>query len=130
MRIAGHKNLTFWEWVVIFGSVVAAIAVTRVVGITVKWQTATIYTVIVFAVVIIALRPAWGRSNFWRALAVAFLMHTLAIFFAVQELLPAMSQGIHGIPLIVSSMVECLLISSFLWRASMKTPHKDRDSFK
>ena len=112
--------MTLWEWVAIFSGVVVTIVTTKAMGVAPKWETASVYTVTVFAVVIIALRPAWGRSNFWRALVVAFLLHMLAIFFAMRELLPATSQGIHGIPMTVSGMVEGLLIAGFLWRASMK----------
>jgi len=112
--------MTLWEWVAIFSGVVVTIVTTKAMGVAPKWETASVYTVTVFAVVIIALRPAWGRSNFWRALVVAFLLHALAIFFAMQELLPATSQGIHGIPMIVSGIAEGLLIAGFLWRASIK----------
>lgn len=113
MRIAGRKTLTLWEWAAIFCSVVVTIAATKALGVAPKWETASVYTITVFAVVIIALRPAWGRSNFWRALLIAFLLHTLAIFFAMRELLSATSKGIHGIPMIVSGMVEGLLIAGF-----------------
>jgi hypothetical protein len=120
VRIAGGKTSTFWEWVAIFGGMAVTIAATEALGVAPKWESASVYTVIVFVVVITAMRPAWGRSNFWRALAVAFLLHTLAIFFAMRELVPATSRGIHGIPMILSGMVEALVIASFLWRASKK----------
>jgi len=119
MRIAGHKTGTFWEWVVIFGSVAAAIAITKVASITQAWQTASGYTVILFVCVIVALRPAWGRLNFWRALIVALVLHALTVFSAIREF-PRMSQEFHGIPLIASGMAEGLLILGFLWRASTK----------
>ena len=119
MRIAGHKTGTFWEWVVILGSAAAAIAITKVAGIAQAWQTATAYTVMLFVCVIVALRPAWGRPNFWRALIVAVVLHALTVFSAIREF-PRTSQEFHGIPLIASGMVEGLLILGFLWRASTK----------
>jgi hypothetical protein len=112
--------MTLWEWLAIFSGVAGTIATTKAIGAAPNLETASVYTFTVFSVVIVALHPAWGRSSFWRALVVAFLIHTLALFFAMRELLPATSQGIHGIPMIVSGMVEGLLISGFLWRASMK----------
>jgi hypothetical protein len=119
MRMAGHKTATLWEWVVIFGSVAATIAITKVAGIAPVWQTATAYTVIVFVCVIVSLRPAWGRPNFWRALIVALALHALTVFSVIREF-PRTSQEFHGIPLIASGMVEGVIILGFLWRASMK----------
>src|SRR5712691_1955233 len=113
MRIAGNKTTTLWEWVVIFGSVAAVVAMTKVAGIAPVWQTASAYTVIVFVCVIVPLRPAWGRPNFWRALIVALVLHTLIVFSAIREF-PRTSQEFHGIPLIASGLVESLLILSFL----------------
>jgi hypothetical protein len=119
MRIAGNKTTTLWEWVVIFGSVAAVVAITKVAGIAPVWQTAFAYTVIVFVCLIVALRSAWSRPNFWRALIVALVLHALAVFSAIREF-PRTSQEFHGIPLIASGVVEGLLILSFLWRASTK----------
>jgi hypothetical protein len=120
MRIAGRKTATFWEWVAIFIAVGVTITSTNVTDVAPKWETASVYTVIIFIVVIAALRPVWSRPNFWRALVIAFLLHTLALFVAMRELVPSTSQGIHGIPMIVAGMMEGFLIASFLWRAATK----------
>ena len=119
MRIAGNKTTTLWEWVVIFGSVAAVVALTEVAGIAPVWQTASTYTVIVFVCLIVALRSAWSRPNFWRALIVAFVLHALTVFSAIREF-PRTSQEFHGILLIASGLVEGLLLLGFLWRASAK----------
>jgi hypothetical protein len=124
MRTGGQNFLTFWEGVVIFGLMAGTIAITKAVGVAPEWETACVYTVIVFGVVTISLRPAWGRLNFWWSIGIAFVIHTLAIFFVFREL-PATSRDFHGIPFIVSCMVEGLFIAGVSWRVSMKRqlPH-------
>jgi hypothetical protein len=69
--------------------------------------------------VIVPLRPAWGRPNFWKALIIALILHSLIVFSAIREF-PRTSQKFHGIPMMAFGLVECLLILAFLWRASMK----------
>jgi hypothetical protein len=115
----GLKATTAWGWVAILGSLAITIVLTKAADLLPLWRTFCLYTVVVFASVTVALRPAWGRRNFWWALVISFLVHTLAIFFAIREF-PASSREFHGVPLIVSAMIESLLISGFLWRASMK----------
>jgi hypothetical protein len=111
--------MTFWEWVAIFGSIVVTLVITEIANVAPVWQTAFAYTVIVFVCVLIALRPAWGRPHFWRALIVALVLHALTVFFAIREF-PRTSEEFHGIPLIAFGAVEGLLILGFLWRASTK----------
>ena len=60
-----NSSITFWEWVTIFLGLAAAIGFSKVAGLSPKWEHATAYTVIVFAVLIIALRPAWRKPLFW-----------------------------------------------------------------
>ena len=121
MKIAGRKNSTFWEWTVLFGSMAATIAAVKAIGVSQKWEAPAVYTVIIFVVVVISLRPAWGRANFWRALIVIFLIHTLGIYFAIREF-PILNAGFHGMLLTLAAVVEGLVIASFLWRASIKKP--------
>src|ERR1035437_8223419 len=97
------------------GSTIAAIVIAEIVGLSPKWENACVYTVILFAVVIVALRPAWGRAIFWWRLAGVFVLHVI-IMTTILEVLPATSQGLYGIPMIVSTIAESLLIGSILWR--------------
>ena len=117
MKIAGGKKLTFWEWVIVFGAVAAAIAASSVAGLSPKWEHAFVYTVIVFATVIIVLRPAWGRPAFWRGLTIVFLVHISGTSLITQAL-PPENRGIRGLPLIAACIVEGLLIVSILWKTS------------
>ena len=119
MRVAGHKTLNFCEWVAIFGALAVTILVSRAANLSVVWQTASSYTVILFVCLIVALRPAWGRPKFWRALAVALVLHALVVFSVIREF-PRTSQEFHGITQMASGVVEGLLILGFLWRASKK----------
>src|ERR1700737_482929 len=128
MKIAGSKSRTFWEWVVLFGSMVGTIVAVRTAGVSPKWEAPSVYTVIIFAVVVTSLRPAWGRPNFWLTLTAAFLVHVLAIFFAIREF-PVIRAGFHGLILLIPGIVEGLLITSFLWKASMKS-HRRQVSFE
>src|SRR6266851_9357254 len=98
MRVAGGKKFSIGEWVVMFGLAALAVAVTEFVGVSQKWENAIVYTVLVFTVVIMALRPAWGRRTFWRNLVPIFLLHVLAIV-VIEQSLPPGSKGPHGLPL-------------------------------
>jgi len=119
--MVGGKNTTIWEWVIVFGTLAAAIVLSTVADLAPKWEHALVYTVIVFTTVCIALRPAWRRPAFWRGLATIFSIHTLAIY-RLTLALPAESRGIRGVPLIAACMAECLLIGSVLWRISSRRP--------
>jgi hypothetical protein len=120
MRVAGGKKLSIREWVVIFSVAALAVAITEFVGVSQKWENATVYTVIVFTAVIIALRPAWGRRAFWQNLVPIFLLHVLAVV-VIEECLPPGSNGPHGLPLTAAGMAEGVLIASVLWKRSMRS---------
>jgi hypothetical protein len=111
--------MTFWEWVAIFGALAVTILGTQKANLSLVWQTASAYTVVLFVCLVVALRPVWGRPNFWMGLAAALVLHSLAVFSVIREF-PRTSQEFHGITLIASGCVEGLLILGFLWRASKK----------
>lgn len=111
------NSLTFREWVAIFLGLGTVIVLSKVVGLSPKWEHAAEYTVLVFIVLVIVLRPAWRAPFFWRALTVAILIHALVIFFATQAL-PSDSLGIRGLPAILIGMVEGLFIANVLWRVT------------
>jgi hypothetical protein len=120
MRAAGHRNLSFWDWAAIFGIGVAVIAGTKIADISQVWQNVAAYTAIIFTVLCVALRPAWGRGRFWLALAVAFAVHSTTMFFAVREFPATVARYFHGVPQIAFGIIEGVLILSFMWRASTK----------
>ena len=120
MRVAGGKRSSVGEWVVIFGLVALAVAVTEFVDVSQKWENAFVYTVLLFTVVIIVLRPAWGRRAFWRNLVPIFLLHVLGVT-VIEQSLPLGSEGPHGLPLTGAVMAEGVIIVSVLWKRSMQS---------
>jgi hypothetical protein len=120
MHVADGKKLSIREWVVIFGLVALAVAVSEFVGVSQKWENAIVYTVLVFTAVVIALRPAWGRRAFWTSLMAVFLLHCIAIA-VVEQSLPPTSAGPHGLPLVAVGMAEGILVAGVLWKRSMKS---------
>ncbi len=120
MRVAGGKKFGFGEWAFIVVLVVLAVAISELVGVRQKWEHAVVYTVLVFTVVIVALRPAWGRSAFWKTLVPIFLLHVLAIV-TIEQSLPPESEGPHGLPLTAVGMAEGVFIASVLWKRSMRS---------
>jgi peptidoglycan/LPS O-acetylase OafA/YrhL len=120
VRVAGGKKLSIGEWVIAFGLVALAVAVTEFAGVSQKWENAIVYTVLVFTAVIIALRPAWGRRALWQNLVPVFLLHVLAVV-VIEQSLPPGSEGPHGLPLIAVGMAESVLVAGVLWKRSMRS---------
>jgi hypothetical protein len=120
MRVAGHRRLSPWEWVAIFGILAISVAGSKAAIFSPVWQNVVEYTSVVFACLCIALRSAWGRRSFWLALAVAIAVHCIAVLFAVREFPATVARDFHGFPQIASGVLEGLLILGFLWRASTK----------
>jgi hypothetical protein len=109
-----RKSKKLLEWVIVFGAVAAGIGASVWAGLSPKWEHALIYTVILFVASTMALRPVWRMPFFWRGLAIAFVLHVLAISLVTQAL-PPDSRGIRGIPSILMSMGEFLVIANILW---------------
>lgn len=115
MRVAGSRNFTVLEWAILFGLGIAAIAITEGTGIQQKWEDGVVYTVVLFTVLVIALRPAWGRPHFWRNLALLFVLHVAGTIFVLSTL----PLGRYGVPKLIWSvalMVEGLMMMKVLWR--------------
>jgi peptidoglycan/LPS O-acetylase OafA/YrhL len=114
-----HKKSTILEWVIILGLTVCAIAVSEVVGLTPLWQDAVVYTVVVFAVVLTALRPPWGRREFWQSLAAVFIGHTFVLLLALMVLQEFPAPRRFGMPkllLVPVGAVECVFVGGMLWK--------------
>jgi MFS superfamily sulfate permease-like transporter len=120
MHIAGRKTLSMGEWVAGIGGVALAVAIPKFAGISQKWGNTIVFTVLVFSGVVIVLRPAWGRREFWSSLIAVFLFHCI-VLAVVEQSLPLTSEGPHGLPMIESGTLEGLLILGVLWRRSMRS---------
>jgi hypothetical protein len=119
MRTVMLKKSTILEWGIILGLTTCAIAVSEVVGLTPLWQDAVVYTVIVFAAVLTALRPPWRRREFWQSLAVVFIGHTLILLWVLLVLQEFPANRRFGMPkllLIPLGSIESVFIGGILWK--------------
>jgi len=120
MRSLERKNLTIREWIVVLGVAGISVFICEFLKLPEKWENATVYSVILFTVVLVALRPAWHRKAFWHNLALVFALHAIALA-VVEQRLPPSSQGPHGLPFTVIGIIEGLFIASLLWKRSMRS---------
>jgi hypothetical protein len=118
MSAEASKGFRIWEWAVILGLMIVAAEVPQFVGLDQRWEEPIVYTVVLFTVLTLALRPAWDRRVFWASLAVIFVLHSIALV-VVEYSFPSAMQGFHGFPQIIVAMAEGLLIAIVLWRSSM-----------
>ena len=115
MQLEGGKGFRFWEWIVIFGALAAGIAITARLSIRQGVSDIVIYTIVVFTVVLLALRQAWQSLTFWTSLLIAFCFHTIAAVI-VLNIGRLRNQRFTGLPLIVVGVVEGLSIAAFVWK--------------
>jgi hypothetical protein len=118
MSAEASKGFRIWEWAALLGLAVVAEAVAQLAGLNQRWEEAIVYTVVLFAVLTLALRPAWDRKVFWASLAAIFVLHSIALV-VVEYSFPSAMQGFHGFPRTIVAMAEGLLIAGVLWRSSM-----------
>jgi hypothetical protein len=111
----GQKKSVILEWVILLGLTACAIAASEVIGLNQLWKDGVVYTVVVFAVVISGLRPAWGRKSFWSSLALIFAGHTI-LLLAVLQALPPRRFGIPKLLLVPIGGIESVFIAGVLWK--------------
>ena len=110
-----QKKSTILEWVVLLGLTASAIAASEVIGLNQLWKDGVVFTVVVFAVVITVLRPAWGRKSFWSSLALIFAGHTIVLLVVLQAL-PPRRFGIPKLLLVPLGGIESVFIGGMLWK--------------
>lgn len=115
MRSDGEKDFRLWEWITLFGVAVVAIASTEVIGLSQKWEDVVVFTVVLFAVVLLVLRQFWRNPAFWRNLLPLFALHITA-FVVLAQTLPLGRFGFPKLPLILGGMAEGVLILAVLWK--------------
>jgi hypothetical protein len=119
MRLAGRKAFSALEWIVLFGLGVVAIGATEILGLPQRREDAIVYTVLVFATVVITFRPAWGRKAFWLNLAFIFALHVIAVVVILQ-----VSPGPRSLPWLLLTgigMAESVAIGGILWNRTVNS---------
>jgi hypothetical protein len=111
----GQKKSTILECVVLLGLTASAIAASEVIGLNQLWKDGIVFTVVVFAVVITGLRPAWGRKSFWSSLVLIFAGHTIVLLVVLQAL-PPRRFGIPKLLLVPIGGIESVFIAGILWK--------------
>ena len=111
----GQKKFAILEWVIFLGLSICAVAVSEVVGLNQLWEDAVVYTVVLFAAIGTALRPAWGRKSFWTSLALIFVGHTIVLLVVLQAL-PPRRFGIPKLLLVPIGSIESVFIGGMLWK--------------
>ena len=110
-----QKKSTILEWVVLLGLTASAIAASEVIGLNQLWKDGVVFTVVVFAVVITGLRPAWGRKSFWSSLVLIFAGHTIVLLVMLQAL-PPRRFAIPKLLLVPIGGIESVFIAGILWK--------------
>jgi hypothetical protein len=110
-----QKKSTIFEWAIFLGPSISAVVACEVVPLSPIWRDGVIYTVVLFAAIVSALRPAWGRKSLWTSLALIFVGHTI-IVLAVLQMLPLRRHGIPKLLLIPVAAIEGSFILAILWK--------------
>lgn len=76
------------------------------------------YTGVVFASLVMALRPAWHRPRLWIDLAVLLVLH-VALFLPLINVLDSHSVRLNWAMALPFVAIELLLLLSLLWRRNV-----------
>ena len=111
----GQKKSSILELVIFWGLSICAVVVSEMIGLKQLWEDGVVYTVVLFAAIGTALRPAWGRKSFWTSLALIFAGHTIVLLVVLQSL-PPRRFGIPKLLLLPICVIEGTFIVSILWK--------------
>jgi hypothetical protein len=109
------RKSTILEWIIFLGLSISAVAASEAIGLKQLWKDGVVYTVVLFAAIVTALRPAWGRKSFWTGLALIFAGHTIVLLVVLQAL-PPRRFGIPKLMLIPVGTIEGTFILGVLWK--------------
>jgi hypothetical protein len=110
-----QKKFAILDWGIVLVLSACAVAASEAIGLKQVWEDGAVYTVVLFASVVTALRPAWRRASFWNSLALIFVGH-LILLVAVLGALPPRRGGIPKLLLIPLALIEGILIVGLLWK--------------
>jgi len=118
MHIADRRRPSVVEWMAAIAAVGIVVAVSDFLGISLKWENAVTFTVLLFVGVLIGTRPVWGRGTFWLDLIGMFLLHGI-LLTAIEQSLPATSAGPRGLPMVGIILAEGILFVVVLFRRAL-----------
>ena len=116
----GQKKFAILEWAIFLALSVGAVVACEVIGLNQLWEDGVVYTVVVFAAILTAIRPEWRRKSFWKSLAITFIAHTVVVLAVLHELSPRRF-GVPKLLLVPIGAIEGVVIAGILWK-TMKTP--------
>jgi len=119
----GQKKSSILELVIFWGLSICAVVVSEMIGLKQLWEDGVVYTVVLFAAIGTALRPAWGRKSFWTSLAPIFTGHMILLLVVLQAL-PPRRFGIPKLLLVPLGAIEGAFIAGILWKRmkALRTP--------
>ena len=119
MRKTSGNNLrprhtpTWLAVALLSGMWVAAVVVQEHFQLAIGWFAVAAYIILLFVTIVLAFRPAWGKTAFWQGTCALFGLHVLAGL--VMLLFPTWLQSLHSF-LTVVVVADLLLTMSVLWR--------------
>ena len=113
--VTRQRKTAIIDWAVLLGVCISAVAVCETVGLDPMWRDGVVYTVILFATIVSALRPAWRRKSFWTSLGLIWAGHTI-LLVGILQALPARRHGLPKLLLIPIALIEGSLILAILWK--------------
>jgi len=114
-----QQYLSLWQWCVVLGATAAAVAITEKIGIVQAWQDIIVFTSLLFATVIVILRPYWKSPYFWIGLLLILIVH----LWSANLILDSFPPGRFGLPSVLMggvSFVEALVILGGLSKVMTK----------
>ena len=119
----GPRHLPKWPVAILLsGLVVTAIVAEEHFHLRPDWFAVVGYIVLLFAVIVLSFRPAWGRRIFWSTCGILFGLHVLVGVLLVL-LLP---RWLHSLSSFLSVIIvsDLLLTMSVLWRMTIAKKQK------
>jgi hypothetical protein len=120
MRIRAESKNVLWEWFGLLVLLGLATVISEHLAPTQIMTDLIVYTVVVFAVPIAALRATWGSGSFWRNVVLLLVLHLL-IASVIAYSVPTWSNGVPGLFIVAAGIIESLFLAGVLSRGRPKT---------
>ena len=112
-------DVGFWPGMAAAGLLgLAAISASWLLHLNTNWEDALTLTAVLFACLVLALRPAWHRWQLWKDLAVALVVHLFLVSLAV-KLLTANGRTMGGPIRTLVVLGWGTILLAILWRRNV-----------